>query len=97
MLTEIPTEWKRRNPKRVYETRFLYTGLSRYNIETKTVSKLSMTPDGKLLFSEVPYEGTVLSKSYATECVRIVVYSESPRVWVEELSPTQQHFFQQVN
>jgi hypothetical protein len=81
---------------REYETRLLYTGFSRYDVDRKVLSTISVTPEGKLLYSERAHEGRVFSRVYAAEHVRVVVYSESPKVWAEELSPYEMHFFQQV-
>jgi len=77
---------------RVYETQMIATGLCRYNVHEKTVS--SFVKQGtSVVYHEVPYTGTILSRGYATELVRVSVYSESPRVWTEELSPDVVHFF----
>jgi hypothetical protein len=62
----------------------------------KTLSSIELT-NGALEYTEEPYTGTVFSRGYFTELVRVTIYSESPRVWVEELSPDQQHIFQQVD
>lgn len=51
----------------------------------------------KILYSERPYEGRTFSRVYAAEHVRVIVYSDSPKVWAEELSPHDTHFFQQVS
>ena len=75
----------------------LYTGLSRYDVERKVLSTLTLEPDGRVLYRERPYEGRVFSRVYSAEHVRVVVYSESPKVWAEELSPHETHFFQQVS
>jgi len=32
---------------------------------------------------------------YSAEYVRITVYSDSPKIWSEELAPGEVHFFQQ--
>ena len=76
------------------ETRFIYTGARRYNVETKTLSAIEVQGD-KLIYTEVPYTGTILSRGYATELVRVIVYSDSPKIWAEELSPDVVHFFAQ--
>lgn len=81
---------------REFETRLLSTGYSRYDVERKVLSTLSVTPEGTLMYTERPYEGRVFSRVYATELVRVVVYSDSPKVWAEVLSPYETHFFQQV-
>ena len=81
---------------REYETRLLYTGLSRYDVERKVLSTLKREEDGRILYSERPHEGRVFSRVYAAEPVRVRVYSDSPKVWAEELSPYEIHFFQQV-
>ncbi len=90
----VPVEFQSRRPLRSSETRYIYTGTCRYNVETKTLSSIEVQGD-KLLYREVPYTGTILSRGYATEVVRITVYSESPRIWAEELSPDVVHFFAQ--
>lgn len=68
--------------------------MSRYDVETKTLSTLKLEGD-RILYSERPYEGRVFSRVYAAEHVRITVYSDSPKIWSEELAPGEVHFFQQ--
>ncbi len=80
---------------REYETRFLYTGFSRYDVEQKVLSTLKLEEDGQVDYTERPHEGRVFSRVYAAEHVRVRVYSETPKVWAEELSPHEIHFFQQ--
>lgn len=80
---------------REYETRLLYTGFSRYDVDRKVLSTISVEPDGRLRYTERPHEGRVFSRVYATELVRIIVYSDSPKIWAEVLSPYETHFFQQ--
>ena len=92
----VPRAWQARRPLREYETRLLYTGFSRYDVDRKVLSTISVTPDGRLLYTERPHEGRVFSRVYAAEHVRVKVYSDSPKVWAEDLSPYETHFFQQV-
>lgn len=94
IMEGIPKHYQKKKPIKTYETTFLYIGLSRYNTETKTLSNFELK-DNHILYKEVPYEGTTFSRSYNAELVRVVLYSESPKVWAEELSPNQVHFFQQ--
>lgn len=94
LLPKIPSEYATRRPLREYETQMIATGLSRYNVQTNTVSSLRLE-NGRLLYTEVPYTGTVLSRAYTTELVRMVVYSDSPKVWAEVLSPECVYFFAQ--
>lgn len=82
-------------PLRDYETKLIATGLRRYDVHTKTVSTLTST-QGRFYYSEVPYTGSILPRGYATELVRIVVYSESPKAWAEFLAPDIVYFFRQV-
>ncbi len=91
----VPLAWQARRPLREYETRMLYTGFSRYDVDRKVLSTISVTPDGKLLYTERKHDGKVFSRVYAAEHVRVIVYSDSPKVWAEELSPYETHFFQQ--
>jgi len=92
----VPPAWRARRPLRECETRLLYTGFSRYDVERKVLSTISVTPEGKLLYTERPHEGRVFSRVYASEHVRMIVYSDSPKVWAEEIGPYETHFFQQV-
>jgi hypothetical protein len=82
-------------PIRTYETKYLYTGLGRYDTEAKKLSNIQISLEGKILYNERDYSGS-LSKSYYTELVRVTIYSESPRMWSEELAPNKLHFFQQI-
>lgn len=83
-------------PIRTYETRYIYTGFRRYDVEAKTLSSIQVIND-TLEYTEQPYTETIFSRGYFTELVRVSIYSESPRVWVEELAPGQQHIFQQLD
>lgn len=94
LLSRLPAEYANRRPLREYETQMIATGLSRYNVQTKTVSNLRLE-NGRLLYTEVPYTGSVLSRAYATELIRMVVYSDSPNVWAEVVSPECVYFFVQ--
>jgi hypothetical protein len=96
MRSFVPGEFARSKPIKTYETRFLYTGFSRYDIQKKTVSNIFRRPDGRTFYTESPCEETAFSRAYAAELVRITVYSENPKVWKEETSPHETHFFQQV-
>ena len=91
----IPPEYAYVRPLREYETQLIATGLRRYNVQTKTVSTLTST-GGRIYYDEVPYTGTILPRGYATELVRMVVYSESPKIWAEVVAPDIVYFFQQV-
>ena len=88
----IPAEYAHMRPLREYETQLIATGLRRYNVHTKTVSTLTSS-NGRLYYSEVPYTGSILPRGYATELVRMVVYSESPKIWAEVVSPDVVYFF----
>lgn len=91
----LPPAYRARRPLRTYETRFLLTGFSRYDVEQKTLSTFRVDGD-RILYSERPYEGRTFSRVYAVEHARVIVYSDTPKVWAEELSPHEIHFFQQV-
>jgi hypothetical protein len=82
-------------PLATYETEYIYTGLSWLNSAKKTLCKL-VEKDGKLFYTEAPWNGSVLSRGYHTELVRVTTYSENPRMWKEETSPHQQHFFHEI-
>ena len=95
MTSFTPKEWVGKKPIETYETRFLYTGFSRYNTEKKTLSQIVRTPTGTVRYTESPCDASVFSRGYATELARIVVYSASPRVWKEEIGLHDTHFFVQ--
>ena len=79
-----------------YETRFLYLGFSRYNTEKKTLEQFHRQPDGRIVFRSTPLVLGVASRCYHTEHARVTVYSKSPLVWSETVSPTETHFFTQA-
>jgi hypothetical protein len=87
--TTLPSAWKKTKPIHSYDTHFLYTGVERYDTVAKTLS--SFTSEGE--YTQRPCTETTFSSSYANEAVRVTVYSESPRVWSEELSPHDTFFF----
>jgi hypothetical protein len=93
ILTEIPAEWKSKQGT-IYETRYLYTGFSRYDIERLVFSKIEKRGD-KFFYHEVEMVEDCFPRSYHVEHVRVTVYSTSPRVWVEELSPDNLYFFRE--
>jgi hypothetical protein len=76
-------------PIREYETRFVYVGLKyRYDTHVKKLSSIEKHSDGSITYSELSPETQVFSRGYASELTRVIVYSDSPRVWCEETSPT---------
>jgi len=95
LLDELPEQWKYTMPLRTYETRMLYIGFRRYNIAQKTISTITRSEDGSVRYEELPFESAVFSRGYGCEQVRVTVYSDSPRVWVEELSPYERTVFVQ--
>lgn len=95
ILASLPPEWSNAKPVRTYETRFLALGFRRYDIERKMISSFEQQPDGTIFYTETPADDAVFSRSYATEITTVVVYSESPRVWVEQVSPHERFVFVQ--
>ena len=84
-------------PLSEYETRFIYVGFRfRYNTHTKTLSSIDKQSDGTITYVETPSETEVFSKGYHTEIVRMIIYSESPRIWCEEVSPTDSFVFSEL-
>lgn len=95
LSSSLSPEFASKRPLKSYETRYLYTGLSRYNVETKMLSTITIN-NNTLVYKETKFEGTTFSRSYSAEQVRIDIYSENPKIWSETLSPHTVHFFQQV-
>lgn len=94
MTSRLPSEWATKKPIEKYETQFLYVGLSRYDIVKKTLSNIVRTLDGKTVYTETPYDGS-LARCYITEFATVTVYSTSPRVWTEDLGTNDRHAFVQ--
>ncbi len=94
MSSSIPPKWRATKPVRSYETHFIYTGVERYDTVAKTLSSIERNED-TLTYTQRPCVETTFSSGYANEAVRVTVYSESPRVWSEELSPHEVFFFVQ--
>ena len=95
MSSSPPPAVAGKRPIKTYETRYLYTGFSRYNVETKIISTITIK-NNKLFYKEAKFEGTTFSRVYSTEQVQINIYSENPRIWSETLNPHETQFFQQV-
>lgn len=79
----------------IYETSYIYTGFGRYDTEKKVSARIVEQPNGRWILYETPCDETVFSRGYHTELVRVTVYSQSPRIWKEELSPHEVYFFEQ--
>ena len=96
MKVTLSTTRPTTKPIREYETRILYVGgRFRYDTHTKTLSSLEKHSDGSITYTEMPATTQVFSQTQHSEHVRVVVYAESPKVWVEELSPTDYFVFAQ--
>lgn len=84
-------------PIEIYETHFLYLGFGRYDVVKKIISRIESTENGNIIYTETPIEvPKTFPKAYHSEFVRVTVYSHTPRVWKEELSPYDYTFFQQA-
>lgn len=96
MTSRLPAEWATKKPLERYETQFLYVGLSRYDTVKKTLSSIVRTQEGKVLFTETPYGDESLARCYISEFATILVYSQNPRVWVEDMGVNDRTAFIQV-
>ncbi len=84
-------------PVREYETRFMYIGFKfRYDTHTKAVSSIEKLSDGSMAYFEAPSDTDVFARGYASEHVRVIVYSDSPKIWCEEVSPTEYFVFSEL-
>lgn len=92
-MSRLPAEWVGKKPVERYETQFLYVGISRYNTVKKTLSSIVRTADGKTLYNETPYDDGALARCYISEFATVTVYSQSPRVWVEDMGVNEQTVF----
>lgn len=85
-------------PIREYETRFIYIGFRfRYDTHTKTISSIMKHPSGNTTYHEFPSETDVFSKAYSSEYVRMIVYSDSPKIWCEETAPNEYFVFTETS
>ena len=85
-------------PIREYESQFIYIGFrSRYDTHTKTISTLMKHPGGDVTYNEFPSDTDVFSQVYSSEHVRVTVYSESPKIWCEELAPNEYFVFTETS
>ena len=92
--TTMPAEWATK-PGKSYDTKFIYLGFSRYDTEKKMLSKFTADTD-HVMYSESSCDTiSSFSKGYHAELVRVTIYSETPRVWSEEMGPGEIHFFVQ--
>ena len=83
-------------PIREYETRFIYVGFRfRYDTHTKMLSSIETHSDESITYTETPCDCDVFSRGYSTENAKVTVYSDSPRIWCEEMSPTDYFVFVQ--
>lgn len=92
IVAELPEDWKNKKPIRSYETRFLYVGFRRFDTLKKMISSFQYTDKG-IVYQEEPFAETTFSRAYSTETAQVSVYSDSPRVWVEELSPHERYIY----
>lgn len=97
MNVAITTARPTTTPIREYEARFIYVGFKfRYNTHTKTVSSIEKLSDGSMSYFEAPSHTDVFARGYASEHVRVIVYSDSPKIWCEEVSPTEYFVFSEL-
>jgi hypothetical protein len=92
MSNALPAEWATRKPVERYETQFFYVGLSRYDTVKNTLSNFARTNDGKVIYTETPYNGN-LARCYISEFATVTVYSHNPRIWTEDLGVDDYHVF----
>lgn len=95
VMDHMNPAWETCRPLASYETTYLYTGLGRIDTHLRKIQTLESLGSGHIYFKERDYAGGVVSRVYATERVRVTEYSAIPRVWKEELSPTEVYFYRQ--
>ena len=93
LSTTLPSKYADMPPLETYETRFIYIGLSRFDVHKKRLSKMITHSKTHICYTESFVAFPVFTRGYHTEMATVRVYSESPRVWSEELSPGEIHFF----
>lgn len=92
---QLPTQYTHVVPT-TYDTQFLYTGMSRIDKTTRTLTTTTILENGHLFITEQPYDIAVLSRVYHVEHAKVDVYSKQPKVWSEMISPTEIYFFEEV-
>jgi len=91
ILESVPVSMK---PLQTYETRYIYTGFGKYDVESQVFSRIELR-NSVLLYHEHHTSDGCFSRGYFVENVRVTVYSRSPRIWAEELSPDKVYFFRE--
>lgn len=85
MIISISNTKPTTKPIREYDTRFIYVGFKyRYDTHTKMLSSIEKHSDGTIIYTEQPAQSQVFSRGYATEQSRVIVYSDSPKMWSED-------------
>lgn len=91
VLDSVPSGLK---ALRTYETRYIYTGFGRYDVEAGLFSRIEVRGNSTF-YSEMKTSDDCFPRGYHVELVRITIYSESPRMWSEEPSPHDIYFFRE--
>ena len=93
LVSGVPLAWLTCTPIRTYETTYLYTGLSRIDTYLKKIQTLESLPNGNIKFTERDFADGVVPRVYSVEHVRVTDFAHVPRVWKEEVSPTEVYFY----
>jgi hypothetical protein len=86
-VTSHPPTWATHGTS--YETRFIYTGFGRIDVQAKLYQTFQSEPFSMF---ERPFAGGVISRSYAVELATVTEYSKTPRRWKEETPNGTQYF-----
>lgn len=92
----LPPALSKARPLETYETKFLYVGFSRFNTEKKRLEQFHRSESGTLTFRSNPLSASIFPRCYHTELARVTVYSQTPLVWTEEVSPADIQIFIQA-
>lgn len=80
--TTVPPTLK---SQKTYETTYIYIGFRRYDTTNRKLQTITRKDD-KYYFEEMDYKASVFSRGYHTELARVTEYSQSPRIWKEEVN-----------
>lgn len=96
MDIELFTPTSPLTPVETYDTTFVYTGLSRIDSAKREVSQIRILENGRWHMETSAWEGSALSRSYATERVTVQIYSTTPWIWSERTSPHKIDYFREI-
>jgi hypothetical protein len=90
VTTTMPEKYLHLKPISSYETRYIWTGFGRYDVNNKVWIQLQEIPNG-MRITKVPCENPVFRNAFHTELVYVTVYPGN--VWSEQITPDEIYYY----